>query len=122
MMVVWTEPETQEIRVCAWNTISKARPCAWLREQHDAFEGRQTLDPLFVLGDFRPCNFLNGATYEPLYDQAAFDAAVAELHDQAPEQRFTVRGQSRPVYFAHHHTGAGAHPLTGSNNGEQNEL
>lgn len=56
-----------------------ARPVAWLRQQRGAFEGRQTLDPLFVLGDFRPRNFLNGATYEPLYDQSALDAKDVEI-------------------------------------------
>jgi hypothetical protein len=52
----------------------------------------------------------------------AVEVAVAELHGQAPEQRFTVRGSARPVYFAHHQTGIAAHPLTGCNNGEQNEF
>lgn len=62
------------------------RPVAWLREQRGAFEGSQTLDPLFVLGDYMPRNFLNGATYEALYDQAALQNARQAIYEAEAAQ------------------------------------
>jgi hypothetical protein len=55
------------------------RPCAWLREQRGEYEGPATLAPLMILGHskVRPHASNHGATYEPLYDQAALDAALA---------------------------------------------
>lgn len=55
------------------------RPCAWLREQRDEYEGPATLAPLMFLGDVgvKPHSALHGATYEPLYNAAALADAVA---------------------------------------------
>lgn len=55
------------------------RPCAWLREQRDEYEGRASLAPLMILGhsEVKPHSALHGATYEPLYDRTALEAAVA---------------------------------------------
>lgn len=53
------------------------RPSVWWREQRGAFEGPQTLAPMYLLGPEKPGSYDHGATYEPLYDQAALAAAVA---------------------------------------------
>lgn len=55
------------------------RPRAWLREQRDEYEGLASLAPLMILGysEVKPHSALHGATYEPLYDRAALEAAVA---------------------------------------------
>jgi len=66
-----------EAHVCA----DIVRPAVWWREQRDAFEGRQTLDPMFLQVSEKPCRSENGATYEPLYDKAALNAAVAAERD-----------------------------------------
>ncbi len=55
------------------------RPCAWLREQRNEYEGSATLAPLMFLGDVgvKPHSALHGATYGPLYSAAALADAVA---------------------------------------------
>ncbi len=53
------------------------RPSVWWREQRGVFEGPQTLAPMYLLGPERPGSYESGATYEPLYDRAALEAAVA---------------------------------------------
>lgn len=57
----------------------QVRPCAWLREQRNEYEGPATLAPLMFLGDteVKPYSTLHGATYEPLYSAKALAAAVA---------------------------------------------
>lgn len=39
---------------------------AWVRDQRGDYEGRETLDPLFLLGSLDPGRGANGATYSPL--------------------------------------------------------
>lgn len=60
-------------------STEKMEPVAWLREQRGCYEGSAVNSPLLILGrsEVRPHNALCGATYEPLYDQAALDAALA---------------------------------------------
>ena len=60
------------------------RPCAWLREQRDEYEGSASLAPLMILGhsEVKPHSALHGATYEPLYDRTALDAAVAAARER----------------------------------------
>ena len=49
---------------------SPAAPVAWLRDQRGIYEGRATLEPLFLLGEMPP-EPRNGATYSPLYEAPA---------------------------------------------------
>lgn len=45
---------------------SQAEPVAWLRDQRDNYEGRETLDPILILGRTNPGKGINGATYSPV--------------------------------------------------------
>ena len=72
------------------------RPCAWLREQRDEYEGPATLAPLMFLGDVgvRPHSALHGATYEPLYSAAALAAAVAAERERCAKICEEVESQA----------------------------
>lgn len=61
----FTCPTVRDVAI--WIAARRGTPVAWLRDQRGTYEGPETLDPLFVLGDERP-KFPHGATYSALFD------------------------------------------------------
>lgn len=70
----------------------QAEPVAWLRDQRDTYEGRETLDPMWITGRTNPGRGINGATYSPLFAAHPKPAAPATADESDDEIWQRIKG------------------------------